>query len=188
MSDSDDTHCSNSTDAIARSRIGASFILLGMVVALLNAVAGLAIYRAGLLGSTARHGSPVFILVMCCIADGAIRSAALGLYCGGSVLAGHNLGDGDNPYGTANYLTMYLIVFPSQGMATVTEVAIAINRLVVIARMMFDGAFLDIGTRERVFSRRNCLFYAVLIYPLQLARVNSHSIYPLFGVLSPCGL
>jgi len=148
---------------------------------------GLAIYRTGLLGRVTKRGSPVFILTMCCIADGVFRSTALGLYGGGSVLAGHNLGDGENPYGAVNYLTMYLIVFPSHYMAMVTEVGIAINRLDVIKRMMQDDEFLSISnTENKVFSRRNFLIYAAVIYPLVLAQANSHYIYQLFGVPQPC--
>jgi hypothetical protein len=174
--------------ANVRVVIGASYILLGTSIALLNTVVGLAIYRVGLLGSVAKKGSPVFILVMCSIVDGVILSAALGLYCGGSVLAGHNLGDGDNPYGTVNYLIIYLIVFPSYGMAVVTEMGIAINRLAVIKRMMANEEVPSIDTADRAFSRRNCLIYASVIYPLHLAQANSHLIYQLFGAPQPYSL
>lgn len=121
---------------------------------------------------------------MTTIADGMIRNFYYGIYGAGSVVARHNLGDGDLRYGTVNMLITYL-AFPAKLMTQISEVFLAINRLLVIKRVAVDGNFVP-GVVDRVFSRVNCLAYAAIIFPFCVANGYGYWVDKLFGAKLPC--
>jgi len=156
--------------AVGRVLIGSSCFSLGLLGLIFNGIVIVAIRRAGLLTTkkVGKGGTPIFLLVICVIVDGCIRLAGYALYLAPSIIAQQNLGDPPNElHGLVSHHVVQLLC-AGFVMGEVSEVLIAINRLLVIKRMVLDGDF-DAGFVDKLFSHRNCLIYAVCIYPIALA-------------------
>lgn len=168
---------------IGRVLLGGSYFLLGGTGFLVSVLVAVALYRAGLLGR-GPNGSPIFIVVLCSVMDGIIRNAFYGFYASACVLTQRNLGDGQNSHGPVNELLVYLAC-GTMNMSQWSELIIAINRLLVIKRVVVDGE-IGKGTAEFVFCRTNCLIWALTIFPYEWALGYGFWADVLFGVELPC--
>lgn len=155
-------------------------MVFGSLGLLLNISVLVSIYRVGLLGrrcptaytSNTTTSSPVFVLVSLLLIDGIFRCATYSLYLGPSVIAGTNLGDGPERHGFWSHL-MAQLACATFNMATRAEVLIAVNRLLVVKRVVVDGCFAP-GLVDRLFSRRNCLVYAAVTLPWEWTFQNHY--------------
>ncbi len=141
--------------------IGATYTLFSCIGLVINIVVMVAIYRAGLLS---RGANTVFILAIVAMSDGVFRLAMFGFYCGPSILLQRNLGDGHSRFGPMAFYST-ILMFGSWSMGSVTELVISVNRFLTIKRVVIDSDYSDEGIGG-LFTRRNMLIYASLIYPL----------------------
>lgn len=137
-------------------------------------------FRAGLLGRGS-HGSPIFIVVMCSVVDGIVRGAFFGFYASPCVLAGRSLGDGGERHGFVNDLLVYLLC-GSMNMARWSEFLIAINRLLVVKRIVVD---MD-DRLDAIFTRPVCIAWTLVIFPFEYALGYTMWVDKLFGAEIPC--
>jgi len=172
----------DNSSVLGRSLIGVSYVVFGLICFLLNATVLLAVYRSGLL-SRGGNSAPVFMLVSLVLIDGTVRGVIYTFYLAPSIIVGSNLGDGTERFGYWSH-TVAQFACSFFNMAKKTEVLIAINRLLVIKRIV-SGNFAA-GFAERLFSRRNCLIYAALIQPWEFAFQNNFFLDTLAGLPQPC--
>ncbi len=154
--------------------IGVSYLTLAAVGLVINLVVLEAIRRCGLFRGEPnnKNSNTVFLLAGVSLFDCLVRHSITGGYFGTSILLQRRWG-GES---VCFHLTQLVII--SWAVGSITEFFIALNRLFAI--MSVCGSVWAGRMESVLFTRRNCLFYAVGIYPLQ---GSSH--YALLAV-TPC--